>query len=146
MDPPTEEEIISSIKAMKSGKAGGKDRVTADMLFENRIKQIPRKFCGLLKAFEGYTGIFLAKSFFIMVYHQKLLISLRCSILTSLHRSYVEIILSEAFQVTGVKQGCILSYFLFILGINWVMNKATMEGSHSLCWTSFGTLDLRFQE
>ena len=32
VDPPTEEEIISSIKAMKSGKAGGKDRITADML------------------------------------------------------------------------------------------------------------------
>ena len=27
VDPPTEEEIISSIKAMKSGKDGGKDRV-----------------------------------------------------------------------------------------------------------------------
>ena len=32
MNPPTEEEIICSIKAMKSGKARGNDGVTTDML------------------------------------------------------------------------------------------------------------------
>ena len=56
--------------------------------------------------------------------------------------------LSEAFQVTtGVKQGCILSPFLFILCIDWVMNRATMEGSHGLRWTLFDTLeDLDFAD
>ena len=56
--------------------------------------------------------------------------------------------LTETFEVkTGVKQGCILSPFLFILGINWVMTKATTEGSHSLRWTFFNTLeDLDFAD
>ena len=40
VDTPTEEEIISSIKAMKSGKAGGKDRVTADLL-KAELSRVP---------------------------------------------------------------------------------------------------------
>ena len=37
--------------------------------------------------------------------------------------------LTEVFSVTkGVKQGCILSPFLFILGIGWVMKQVTSGG------------------
>ena len=41
VDPLTEEEITSSIKTMISGKAGDKDRVTADMLKADQ----PPDFC-----------------------------------------------------------------------------------------------------
>ena len=50
--------------------------------------------------------------------------------------------LSEALQVTtSVKRAFMLSHFLFILGIHWIMNKATVEGSHGLRWTLFDALE-----
>jgi len=44
--------------------------------------------------------------------------------------------LTDAFSVTtGVKQGCILSPFLFILGIDWVMKQVTSGGRRGIRWT-----------
>ena len=44
--------------------------------------------------------------------------------------------LTEAFSVTtGMKQGCILSPFLFILGIDWIMKQVTSEGQRGIRWT-----------
>ena len=251
VDPPTEEEIISSIKAMKSGKAGGKDRVTADMLkvelsrapgllqtiFSSvwnseiapsswetgLIVKLPKKgdlsYCG---NWRGITLLSLTSKVFSRIIFKRLLETVKehlrpeqagflpgrsCAehifilrqileqsnewndtiyanfvdfekAFDSLHRNSLWKILrhygipskitniikmlysnfsaqvicgnelSEAFQVTtGVKQGCILSPFLFILGIDWVMKKATTEGSHGLRWTLFDSLeDLDFAD
>ena len=250
-DPPTEEEIISSIKAMKSGKAGGKDGVTADMLKTELsrapkllltifssiwnseisptswetglIVKLPKKgdlsYCG---NWRGITLLSLTSKVFSRIIFKRLLNTVKehlrpeqagflpgrsCAehifilrqileqsnewndtvyanfvdfekAFDSLHRNSLWKILrhygipskitniikmlycnfsaqvicgnelTETFQVkTGVKQGCILSPFLFILGINWVMNKATMVGSHGLRWTLASTLeDLDFAD
>ena len=56
--------------------------------------------------------------------------------------------LTEAFQVkTGVKQGCVLSPFLFLLGIDWIMKETTKAGKRGIRWTLTEVLeDLDFAD
>ena len=50
--------------------------------------------------------------------------------------------LTDAFSVTtGVKQGCILSPFLFILGIDWVLKQVTSGGRSGIRWTLTSVLE-----
>ncbi|VDO93770.1 unnamed protein product [Schistosoma margrebowiei] len=45
--------------------------------------------------------------------------------------------LTDAFQVrTGVRQGCLLSLFLFLLVVDWIMRTSTSEGKHGIQWTA----------
>ena len=56
--------------------------------------------------------------------------------------------LTDAFSVTtGVKQGCILSPFLFILGIDWVLRQVTSGVRKGIRWTLTSVLeDLDYAE
>ncbi|VDP24180.1 unnamed protein product [Schistosoma margrebowiei] len=45
--------------------------------------------------------------------------------------------LTKSFEVkTGIRQGCLLSSFLFLLVIDWIMKTSTPEGKHGIQWTS----------
>ena len=44
--------------------------------------------------------------------------------------------LTDTFQVrTGVKQGCVLSPFLFSIAIDWIMKNTIKEGKRGIQWT-----------
>ncbi|VDP59331.1 unnamed protein product [Schistosoma curassoni] len=55
-------------------------------------------------------------------------------------------LLTDAFQVrTRVRQGCLLSPFLFLLVVDWIMRTSTSEGKHGIQWTAQNQLnDLDF--
>ena len=44
-------------------------------------------------------------------------------------------LLSEPFEVkTGVRQGCLLSPFLFLLAIDWIMRSVTDTPNNGIQW------------
>ncbi|VDP56638.1 unnamed protein product [Schistosoma curassoni] len=50
--------------------------------------------------------------------------------------------LTDVFQVkTGVREGCLLSSFFFLLVVNWTMKTSTSEREHGIQWTTRNQLE-----
>ncbi|VDO57856.1 unnamed protein product [Schistosoma margrebowiei] len=50
--------------------------------------------------------------------------------------------MTDAFQVrTGVRQGCLLSLFPFLLVVDWIIKTSASEGKHGVQWTAQNQLD-----
>ena len=50
--------------------------------------------------------------------------------------------LTDSFQVkTGVRQGCILSPFMFLVAIDWIMKTTTKNRRNGIQWTLWSQLD-----
>ena len=50
--------------------------------------------------------------------------------------------LTDSFEIkTGVKLGCLLSPFLFILALDWLLKEVTREKRNGIQWTLWNQLD-----
>ncbi|RXN17613.1 reverse transcriptase SR3 [Labeo rohita] len=128
--PLTRDKIRKAITLMKNGKAAGPDDIPAEALKANlnvsvemifplferiwEFYNIPTKMVNLIK--NSYNGM-------------------SCRVI---HGGQ----LTNSFQVrTGVRQGCLLSQFLFLLAMDCIMRSSTSRHKNSIQWALWKQLD-----
>ncbi|KAL9966528.1 hypothetical protein ACROYT_G024615 [Oculina patagonica] len=138
-DPPTLEEVKVAIKAMKNGKAGGADGVTAEMLKAEETVT-PRILTDIFKE------IWESKRIPEIMRHygipSKLVNVIKMLYDDCKSQVICNIVLTDTFNVTtGLKQGCILSPFLFVLEIDWIIKQVTSNRRRGIRWTLTSILE-----
>ncbi|VDO91053.1 unnamed protein product [Schistosoma margrebowiei] len=123
VNPPTKEEIRIAVRQIKNGKAAGPDNIPAEA-FDSVDRRtlwkllqqygVPEKIVNIIR--NSHDG-------------------LQCKVV---HGGQ----LTDAFQVrTGVRQGCLLYPFLFLLVVDWIVRTSISEGKHGIRWTAQNQLD-----
>ncbi|VDO56728.1 unnamed protein product [Schistosoma margrebowiei] len=150
-----------AIRQIKSGKAAGPDNIPAEALkadvsctdqiatpriiVEQSIEwnsSLYINFIDYEKAFDSMDRTTLWK----LLRHYGVPQKIVNIIQNSYDGLYCKIVhggqLTKSFEMkTGVRQGCLLSPFLFLLVIDWIMKTSTSEGKHGIQWTSRMQLD-----
>ncbi|VDO48987.1 unnamed protein product [Schistosoma margrebowiei] len=122
LNPPTKEGIRMAIRQIKSGKATGSDNIPAEALNVDK-----RTFWKLLRHYGVPEKI--------VIIIRNSYDGLQCKVVHGRQ-------LTDAFQVrTGIRQGCLLSPFLFLLVVDWITKTSTSEGRHGIQWTAQNHLD-----
>ena len=173
VDPPSRREIFNTIKSLKNNKAPGQDAIPAELLKVNpelasdilqplfidiwekeelprewtqgNIVQISKKGNLAEKAFDSVHRTSLWKILRQYGIPQKIvyIITLFYNNLTCCVQNS-----SSSFAVnSGVRQGCVMSSFLFILIIDWIMKNGTEKERTGIRWTLLTKLeDLEFAD
>ena len=168
-DAPSKAEIRKAITSLRNGKTAGPDSIPAealkagketsvDMLHalvtkiwekedvpeqwkEGLVIKIPKK--GDLNECDNYRGIMLLWRLMKHYGIPEKIISIVQSIYQGMFCRVVHFgQISEGFEVkTGVRQGCLLSPFLFLLVIDWIMKTVTSNRNNGIQWTLLTQLD-----
>ncbi|VDP37335.1 unnamed protein product [Schistosoma curassoni] len=167
--PPTIEEIFMAIRQIESGKAAGPDNIPAEALKADvaagfRKNRSCTDQIATLRIIVEQSTEWNSSLYINFIDYEKASDSVDRTTLWKLLRHYgvpqkiVNIIrnsydglhckivhgrqLTNSFEVkTSVSQGCLLSPFLFLLVIDWIMKTSTSEGKRGMQWTSRMQLD-----
>ncbi|VDP29476.1 unnamed protein product [Schistosoma margrebowiei] len=155
----TIEEISMAIRQIKSSKAAGPDNIPAEALKANCTDQTATLWIIVEQSIEWNSSLYINFSDYEKAFDSvdrttlwKLLrhYGVPQKIVNTIQDSYdglhCKIVhggqLTKSFEVkTGVRQGCLLSPFVFLLVIDWIMKTSTSEGKHGIQWKSRTQLD-----
>ncbi|KAI0234485.1 hypothetical protein LSAT2_015232, partial [Lamellibrachia satsuma] len=147
LDQITEAEVREAIKAQKNGKAPGSDSVCAEMLKADE-QETPRILCQIFQRIwdEEDTPDDWKESLWRILRHygipQKMVNVIKILYTDVQFQVACNSHMSDSFSVkSGVKQGCILSPFLFTLAIDWLMIETTKNGNSGIRWTLTSILE-----
>ncbi|VDP25561.1 unnamed protein product [Schistosoma margrebowiei] len=134
VNPPTTEEIKMAVRQIKNGKAAGPDNIPAEAL-KSDIEDQERESSGVDR-----------RTLWKLIRHYGVPEKIVNIIRNSYDGIQCKVVhggqLTDAFQVrTGVRQGGLLSLFLFLLVFDWIMKTSTSEGKHGIQWTARNQLD-----
>ncbi|VDP23363.1 unnamed protein product [Schistosoma margrebowiei] len=150
VNPPTTEEIRMAVRQIKNGKAAGPNNIldriaTLRNIVEQSVEwnsSLYINFIDYEKAFDSVDRRTLWKLLRYYGVPEKIVNIIR----NSYDGLQCKVVhggqLTDAFQVrTGVRQGCLLSPFLFLLVVDWIMKTSTSKGKHGIQRTAQNQLD-----
>ena len=125
-----------------------KNRSCSDQITTLRIMVEQSNFIDYEKAFDSFDRETLWKLMRHYGIPEKLISLIKCSYQDMSCRVLHAGHLSDCINVkTGVRQGCLLSPFLFLLAIDWIMRRTTSNKRNGIQWTLWSQLeDLDFAD